>query len=85
MAKFAGWTHILTSRSTNWAASTLARIPNAPQYAVQNTYQLEDNVSWIKGNHSFKFGIDLRKQIDPQLFIQRARGDYEYDLLSIRS
>ncbi len=52
--------------------------PNAPQYAVQNTYQLEDNVSWVRGNHSFKFGIDLRKQIDPQLFIQRARGDYEY-------
>ncbi|MFZ0535833.1 MAG: carboxypeptidase regulatory-like domain-containing protein [Candidatus Sulfotelmatobacter sp.] len=55
--------------------------PNAPQYAVQNTYQLEDNVSWIKGKHSFKFGIDLRKQIDPQLFIQRARGDYEYTTL----
>ncbi len=55
--------------------------PNAPQYAVQNTYQLEDNVSWIKGKHSFKFGIDLRKQIDPQLFIQRSRGDYEYTTL----
>jgi hypothetical protein len=52
--------------------------PNAPQYATQNTYQLTDNLSWTKGNHSLKFGIDLRKQIDPQLFIQRARGDYIY-------
>jgi hypothetical protein len=55
--------------------------PNAPQYAVQNTYQLEDNLSWTKGNHSLKFGIDLRKQIDPQLFIQRSRGDYEWSTL----
>ena len=52
--------------------------PNAPQYETENTYQLEDNLSWVKGNHSFKFGIDLRKQIDPQLFIQRSRGDYDW-------
>ncbi len=55
--------------------------PNAPQYAVQNTYQLTDNLSWVKGNHSLKFGIDLRKQIDPQKFIQRSRGDYIWDTL----
>ncbi len=55
--------------------------PNAPQYATQNTYQLEDNFSWVKGNHTLKFGVDLRKQIDPQLFIQRSRGDYEWDTL----
>ena len=55
--------------------------PNAPQYAVQNTYQLEDNLSWVKGKHSLKFGIDLRKQIDPQKFIQRSRGDYIWSTL----
>ena len=55
--------------------------PNAPQYAVQNTYQLEDNLSWVKGNHTLKFGVDLRKQIDPQKFIQRSRGDYEWSYL----
>ncbi len=52
--------------------------PNAPQYAEENTYQLEDNFSWTKGNHTLKFGLDLRKQIDPQKFIQRSRGDYEW-------
>jgi len=45
---------------------------------VQNTFQLEDNLSWTKGSHTLKFGLDLRKQIDPQLFIQRSRGDYEW-------
>jgi hypothetical protein len=55
--------------------------PSAPQYAVQNTYQFQDNLSWIKGNHNLKFGLDLRKQIDPQKFIQRSRGDYEWGLM----
>jgi Carboxypeptidase regulatory-like domain len=55
--------------------------PNGPQYAVQNTYQLTDNLSWVKGNHTLKFGLDLRKQIDPQLFIQRSRGDYQWQTL----
>jgi|CZKK01.1.fsa_nt_gi hypothetical protein len=53
--------------------------PNAPQYAQQNTYQLLDNLSWTRGAHTLKFGIDLRKQIDPQLFVQRSRGDYEWN------
>jgi hypothetical protein len=55
--------------------------PNAPQYSTENTYQLQDNLSWVKGVHTLKFGIDLRKQIDPSLFIQRSRGDYEWDTL----
>ncbi len=55
--------------------------PNAPQYAIQNTYQIEDNLSWTKGAHTLKFGLDLRKQIDPQLFIQRSRGDYIWSTL----
>jgi Carboxypeptidase regulatory-like domain len=56
--------------------------PNAPQYAVQNLYQAVDNVTWIKGNHTLKFGFEARKYIAPQLFIQRSRGDYEYNNLS---
>lgn len=57
--------------------------PNAPQFTIQNTYQLVDNVSWIKGRHTFKFGFDGRKLIAPQVFTQRGRGDYEYTTLSI--
>lgn len=55
--------------------------PNAPQYGTQNTYQLGDNLSWTKGSHTLKFGLDLRKQIDPQKFIQRSRGDYSWQTL----
>ena len=55
--------------------------PNAPQYSVQNTYQATDNLTWVKGAHTLKFGVEYRKYISPQLFIQRSRGDYEYDTL----
>jgi len=52
--------------------------PNAPQFAIQNFYQLVDNVSWIKGNHNFKFGAQYGEYISPQGFTQRKRGDYDY-------
>jgi hypothetical protein len=52
--------------------------PNAPQGGVQNTYELTDNVSWIKGKHSFRFGFDGINWISPQIFTQRSRGDYEW-------
>ncbi len=54
---------------------------NAPQSTIQNLYQLTDNVGWVKGKHSFKFGFDGRKYISPQYFTQRARGDYQWDAL----
>ena len=56
--------------------------PNAPQFGFQNQYQLTDNVSITKGNHSFRVGFDGYKQISPQSFTQRARGDYEWSYLS---
>ncbi len=52
--------------------------PNAPQFAIQGLYQLTDNMTWIKGNHTFKFGIDTAEYISPQSFTQRSRGDYDY-------
>ena len=42
--------------------------PNAPQQVVQNTYQIADNVTWIKGNHSMKFGFDGRDNTSAHQF-----------------
>lgn len=56
--------------------------PNAPQYSQQNLYQAIDNVTWTKGAHTLKFGVEGRKYISPQKFIQRSRGDYEWATLS---
>src|ERR1043166_4758594 len=52
--------------------------PNAPQFTIENHYQIVDNVTMLKGNHTFKFGGDFRWIISPQSFSQRVRGDYEY-------
>jgi Carboxypeptidase regulatory-like domain/TonB dependent receptor len=52
---------------------------NAPQFTIQNLYQVTDNVSYIKGKHTFKIGFDGRKYISPQGFTQRERGDYEWN------
>jgi hypothetical protein len=51
---------------------------NFPQTGIENNYQVVNNVSYLAGNHSFKFGGDFRKIISPQTFTQRARGDYQY-------
>jgi hypothetical protein len=54
---------------------------SAPQYSIQNTYQLVENMTWTKGKHTFKFGFDGRNVISPQHFIQRERGDYNWSTL----
>jgi len=35
---------------------------NVPQGRFQNTYQLEDALTWTKGRHTMKFGFDLEDQ-----------------------
>ena len=52
--------------------------PNSPQDNTENNYQLSNNLSYLAGNHSLKFGADVRKLISPQTFVQRSRGDYQY-------
>jgi hypothetical protein len=81
LAKFDGLDAFPNLTITQLGSIDVGPDPNAPQYAVEQTYQLQDNFSWNVKNHSFKFGLDLRKQIDPQKFIQRARGDYIYTTL----
>ncbi len=59
----------------------LGPFENAPQVTSINTYQLVDNLSWVRGRHTFKFGGDTRRYIAPSRFIQRERGDYDYNTL----
>ena len=59
----------------------LGPYPEAPQSGSQNTYQLVNNTTWVKGRHTIKGGIDTRRYIAPTTFIQRLRGDYNYSTL----
>jgi hypothetical protein len=33
-----------------------------PSHEVQNTYGLSENLTWVHGSHSFKFGTDIRSE-----------------------
>jgi hypothetical protein len=63
-------------------AVNLGPDPNAPQFTIQNLYQVTDNISYVKGKHTITIGFDGRKYISPQGFTQRARGDYQWDNLT---
>ena len=54
---------------------------NSPQRTLENAYQVINNLSWIKGRHSFKFGGEFRKWISPNDFLPRARGEYDWESL----
>ncbi|HET7288636.1 MAG TPA: hypothetical protein VFI71_14240, partial [Pyrinomonadaceae bacterium] len=56
---------------------------NAPQFTIENSYQIVDQATYTFGRHAIKFGVDLRNIISPQSFVQRQRGDYEYPNLDL--
>jgi len=56
---------------------------NAPQFTIENSYQVVDQATYTHGNHAIKFGVDWRTLISPQSFVQRQRGDYEYPNLDL--
>lgn len=51
---------------------------NLPQSGSDNVYQVFDTVSYIRGEHAFKFGGEYRRILSTQDFLPRARGDYLY-------
>jgi hypothetical protein len=54
---------------------------NLPQSRRNNIYQLQDNLSWNKGAHSLKFGIDFRYQDLASDFNPNIRGQLRYSTL----
>ena len=54
---------------------------NLPQAQATNNYQLADNFGWIRGNHSMKFGFDIRRVEQFQDFNPTLRGRLQYNNL----
>ena len=54
----------------------------SPQSNIINTYQVLDNVSYVRGRHTFKAGVEWRHWIAPGSFLPRARGEWDYADLS---
>ena len=55
---------------------------NLPQSQALTNYQISDNFGWLKGSHSMKFGIDLRRQDQNQDFNPTIRGRLGYNTLN---
>src|SRR5713101_3436228 len=62
--------------------SNLGPFSLAPQGYVQNVYQAVENVSYIRGKHTFKFGIEGRNYITETSSLPRARGEWDYASLN---
>ena len=41
---------------------------------IGNTFQWSDNLSWVKGSHTFKFGGDIRRQRFDQTLFYNVNG-----------
>ncbi len=46
---------------------------------VGNTFQWADNLSWVKGNHTMKFGADIRRSRFDQTLYFETSGNYTFN------
>ncbi len=55
---------------------------NLPQFRFNNTYQILDNLSWTRGSHALKFGLDFRRVQVKSFFFPTIRGRLAYETLN---
>jgi hypothetical protein len=64
-----GLPRITITGLTNLGAGT-----NMPQGRATNTYELTDDVTWIRGQHTFRFGGEVRREITNRFLNGNFRG-----------
>lgn len=52
---------------------------NLPQGRHDNNYNLVENLTWVKGAHSLKFGFDFRHVLFNSFFTNFGRGAFVFD------
>ncbi len=50
-----------------------------PEHVFENIFQVADTLTWVKGRHSLKFGIDFRRQQRNFFQLSNARGYFNFD------
>jgi Carboxypeptidase regulatory-like domain/TonB dependent receptor len=53
--------------------------PWRPQYQISQAWNILENLTWLKGNHSFKFGYQYLRRTDNFLDIRAPQGEIEID------
>ena len=54
---------------------------NLPQFRYNDTYQFQNNLTYVRGNHVFKAGVDVRRQYVKSFFFPTIRGRLVYATL----
>jgi hypothetical protein len=54
---------------------------NIPQYRFNDTYQFQNTLTFVPGNHAFKFGVDVRRVNVKSWFVPTVRGRLAYPTL----
>ena len=57
---------------------TIGMATNLPQGRTINNTQIQDNASWARGRHTFKFGGEFLKQRSPNVFLPNINGAYNF-------
>ena len=47
-----------------------------PQFQVSQVFQLLDNLSWVRGKHSLKFGFEYKRAMNDYLDVKAPNGRY---------
>ncbi len=55
---------------------------NLPQFRTNNIYQIQDNLSWTKGNHAIKLGTNIIENRIQSFFFPTIRGLLRYATLN---
>ncbi|MGD0757551.1 MAG: carboxypeptidase-like regulatory domain-containing protein [Candidatus Sulfotelmatobacter sp.] len=70
-----------TMASIGFTTSTLLGIgpgSNFPEGRIVNSYQLQDNFSYTKGQHQLKWGANITNQRSPNVFLPGYNGIYTF-------
>jgi hypothetical protein len=51
---------------------------NAPQGRIVNTYQLQDNWTYVVGRHELKAGVNVTQQRSPNYFLPNVNGQWQF-------
>lgn len=88
LADFTNWSQQLGLPNpfgvTGWPTITAGSFPgnnwDADNSKDQNltAYHLEDNMTWIKGKHSFQFGGRIRRENNNVRELQQAQGSHDF-------
>jgi hypothetical protein len=55
---------------------------NLPQFRFNDTYQFQNNLTYVRGNHVMKAGVDVRRQYVKSFFFPTIRGLLRYSSLT---